>query len=267
MLVKPESSLVIPLRACGFNQVQMRPIHNLKNQKQSASALNRGDKKFEWTSKAQISLLKEESEIFQQEPVLLESKMLRKNTNVERNNNKIFMVLNSNIYSIRSYVDFNTQQTEFISMRYLSVSPPFILQNLVPAPITLFFKNILRKTNTKSINKGGQQDREFKDPQLYDLDLKHNSQQQILFLNPFGNFDLSLVIPGYEETSFVSFKEQKDEDFGICENIKQQHYLRALFTEEENLNLDAKAATDEKLEEEGGGGPPKSSSSKFRFIK
>lgn len=82
--------------------------------------------------------------------------MLRKNTNVERNNNRIFMVLNSNIYSIRSYVDFNTQQTEFISMRYLSVSPPFILQNLVPAPITLFFKNILRKTNTKSINKGSQ---------------------------------------------------------------------------------------------------------------
>jgi hypothetical protein len=64
MLVKPESSIVIPLRACGFNQVQMRPIHNLKNQKQSASALNRGDKKFEWTSKAQISLQKEESEIF-----------------------------------------------------------------------------------------------------------------------------------------------------------------------------------------------------------
>jgi hypothetical protein len=57
---------------------------------------------------------------------MLESKMLRKNTNVERNNNKIFMVVNSNIYSIRSYVDFNTEQTEFISMRYLSISPPFI---------------------------------------------------------------------------------------------------------------------------------------------
>ena len=45
MMVKPESSIVIPLRACGFNQVQMRPIHNLKK----LSALNRGDKKFEWT--------------------------------------------------------------------------------------------------------------------------------------------------------------------------------------------------------------------------
>lgn len=120
----------------------MRPIHNLKK---NASALNRGDKKFEWTQKATISLQIEESEIFEQQPVILESKMLRKNTSVERNNNKVFMVVNSNIYSIRSYVDFNTQQTEFISMRYLSISPPFIFQNLIPAPITLFFKNIMRK--------------------------------------------------------------------------------------------------------------------------
>ena len=35
--------------------------------------------------------------------------MLRKNTLMERNNNKIYMVINANIYSIRSYVDFNTQ--------------------------------------------------------------------------------------------------------------------------------------------------------------
>ena len=55
----------------------MRPIHNLKNYKQTAGALNRGDKKFEWTQKAQISLKIEESEIFEQQPVILESKMLR----------------------------------------------------------------------------------------------------------------------------------------------------------------------------------------------
>lgn len=79
--------------------------------------------------------------------------MLRKNTNVERNNNKVFMVLNANTYSIRSYVDFNTQQTEFISMRYLSISSPFIFQNLIPAPISLFFKNISRKVNNHSLKK------------------------------------------------------------------------------------------------------------------
>jgi hypothetical protein len=70
--------------------------------------------------------------------------MLR-NTTIQTNNNKIFMVLTSNIYSIRSFVDFTTQQTEFISMRYLSISPPFTFQNLIPAPITLLFKNIIRK--------------------------------------------------------------------------------------------------------------------------
>ena len=62
---------------------------------------------------------------------------------------------------------------------------------------------------------------EFQDPQLYDLDLKHNSQLQILFLSPLANFDLSLVIPGYDQTNFVSFKENGDEDFKICEDLKK----------------------------------------------
>ena len=78
--------------------------------------------------------------------------MLRKNTSFEQNNNRVFLVLNSNTYSIRSYVDFNTQQTEYISMRYLSISPPFVFQNLIPAPITMFFRNILRKADQKSSN-------------------------------------------------------------------------------------------------------------------
>jgi hypothetical protein len=40
-------------------------------------------------------------------------------------------------------------------------------------------------------------------------------------LNPLGNFDLAMVIPGYEQTNFVHFKENKDEDFIVCEDIKQ----------------------------------------------
>ena len=157
--------------------------------------------------------------------------MLRKNTTSRRpltpeqleamcDYHKIFMVLNANTYSIRSYVDFNTQQTEFISMRYLSISSPFIFQNLIPAPISLFFKNISRKINNQSLKKQhkGQykEEKEFKDPQVYDLDIKHNSQLQILFLNPLGNFDLSLVIPGFDQTDFVAFKANNDEDMKIC---------------------------------------------------
>lgn len=52
------------------------------------------------------------------------------------------MVLNANIFNRRGFIDFNTQQTEFIQIRYLSVSPPFVFKNLVPIPITLFFKNL-----------------------------------------------------------------------------------------------------------------------------
>jgi len=34
--------------------------------------------------------------------------MLRKKSKLERYNNKVYMVVNTNSYSIRSYVDFNT---------------------------------------------------------------------------------------------------------------------------------------------------------------
>lgn len=119
------------------------------------------------------------------------------------------MVLNSNTYSIRSYVDFNTQQTEFISLRYISISSPFIFQNLIPAPITLLFKNISRQISIspslKSMDhlSASSAKKDFNDRQTYDLDIKHNSQLQILFLNPLGNFDLSMVVPGYEQTNFI----------------------------------------------------------------
>lgn len=35
--------------------------------------------------------------------------MTRNNFIVDRNNNQVFFALNSNTYSIRSYIDFNTQ--------------------------------------------------------------------------------------------------------------------------------------------------------------
>jgi len=61
---------------------------------------------------------------------------------------------------------------------------------------------------------------------LYDLDLKHNSQQQILFLNPLGNFDLAMVIPGYEKSNFMAFKDKNDEDKIVCDEIKQYNHLK-----------------------------------------
>lgn len=70
--------------------------------------------------------------------------MSRNNRIVDRNNNQVFFVLNSNTYSIRSFIDFNTQLTEFISLRYLSITAPFTMQNLIPVPITMLFKDIVR---------------------------------------------------------------------------------------------------------------------------
>jgi len=62
MLAKPETSVTIPLRACGFNQVKMRPIPKSRD----PGTLSRGDKKFEWTDIVPVSLYKEEDEIFEQ---------------------------------------------------------------------------------------------------------------------------------------------------------------------------------------------------------
>jgi uncharacterized surface anchored protein len=62
----------------------------------------------------------------------------------DKQNNQAFFVLNSNTYSIRSFMDFNTQQTDFVSLRYLSVTAPFTIQNLVPLDVTMLFKNIVR---------------------------------------------------------------------------------------------------------------------------
>jgi hypothetical protein len=125
--------------------------------------------------------------------------MSRNNRIVDRNNNQVFFVLNSNTYSIRSFIDFNTQQTEFISLRYLSVTAPFTIQNLIPVPITMLFKDIVRQ--------------DLKDKQLYDMELKHNSSLQVLYLNPLGNFDFSLAIPGFKQSNFMPFKLETEEDF------------------------------------------------------
>ena len=71
----------------------------------------------------------------------------------------------------------------------------------------MLFKNIERLSDNQKA-KNGQKDR-----QMYDLELRHNSSLQVLYLNPLGNFDFSLAIPGYDHSNFVKFKlEQEEED-------------------------------------------------------
>ena len=54
---------------------------------------------------------------------------------------------------------------------------------------------------------------------MYELELKHNSSLQVLYLNPLGNFDFSLAIPGYEHSNFVKLKLQSDSDYELCSEL------------------------------------------------
>ena len=69
------------------------------------------------------------------------------------------------------------------------------------------------------------------DKQLYDLELRHNSSLQVLYLNPLGNFDFSLAIPGYQHSNYVKFKLESDEDFELCTDLSQSNYISSGFAE------------------------------------
>jgi hypothetical protein len=56
------------------------------------------------------------------------------------------------------------------------------------------------------------------DRQLYNLELRHNSSMQLLYLNPLGNFDFSLAIPGFEHSNYVKFKIEGEDDYKLAEN-------------------------------------------------
>jgi hypothetical protein len=133
------------------------------------------------------------------------------------NNNHIYFVLNANTYSIRSFIDFNTQQTEFFSLRYLSITAPYTVQNLIPVPITMIFKNIERESQNET------------DSQLYDLSFKHNSSLQVLYLNPLGNFDFSVAIPGFQQSNYMPFKLESDDDYQLSTDLLHKNYIEAGF--------------------------------------
>ena len=137
--LKPEQSLMIPLRACGFDHVRMRPYLATQSSKDASSSI------FDWTDTVAVSLLQDDREIFERKPMVMMAKVAKTLDRHQRHNNRVFFMLNANVYSIRSFIDFNTQQTEFISLKYLSISPPFTLQNLLPVTLFLQFKNIIRE--------------------------------------------------------------------------------------------------------------------------
>lgn len=50
--------------------------------------------------------------------------------------------------------------------------------------------------------------------------MKMNSSIQTLSLNPLGNFDLSLCIPGFDSSPYVSLKKEGDDD--LYEQVNQE---------------------------------------------
>jgi hypothetical protein len=65
--IKPEQSIMIPLRACTFDQVCIRPYIIGAHSKESAI--------FDWTEKVDVSLLQDDREIFEKKPILMVSKI------------------------------------------------------------------------------------------------------------------------------------------------------------------------------------------------
>ena len=103
MVIKPEQAVIIPLKACGFEQVKMRPLMLGRDNVLYKDSL------YEWTNTVSMSLLQVDREIFEKKPVVMVSKVATNKDMAQRNNNRLFFILNANVYSIRSFIDFNTQ--------------------------------------------------------------------------------------------------------------------------------------------------------------
>ena len=75
---------------------------------------------------------------------------------------------------------------------------------------------------------------------MYDLELKHNSSLQVLYLDSLGNFDFSLAIPGYDHSNFVKLKLEREEDYELCSDLSQSNYLDSVGLGNDVLNLNHK---------------------------
>ena len=76
MVIKAEQSIMIPLKACTFDQVRMRPLPPGKNEGVTMT-LNRAmsDSIFDWTDRVDMCLLQDDREIFEKKPVVMVSKI------------------------------------------------------------------------------------------------------------------------------------------------------------------------------------------------
>jgi len=87
--------------------------------------------------------------------------------------------------------------------------------------MSLFFSNIVREIGFERENvKKNKHDKHH-----YNMELKMNSSNQTLLLNSFGNFDLSICIPGYDRSTFIPLKGDDDEDLLIVEQNEQTAYI------------------------------------------
>ena len=64
---------------------------------------------FDWTDTVEVSLLQDDREIFERKPMVMVSKINMLQDRSQKHNNRLFFMLNANVYSIRSFIDFNTQ--------------------------------------------------------------------------------------------------------------------------------------------------------------
>ncbi len=61
------------------------------------------------------------------------------------------------------------------------------------------------------------------------MEMKMNSSTQTLFLNPFGNFDISICIPGYDNSDFMPLKIEGEEDYQLFDKVEQENYIQQMF--------------------------------------
>ena len=73
------------------------------------------------------------------------------------------------------------------------------------------------------------------DPNTYKLEMKMNSSIQTLSLSAFGNYELSVCIPGFESSSFVPLKAEGDDDYEI--STEPDNYVRNMFESDINTDL------------------------------
>ena len=46
----------------------------------------------------------------------------------------------------------------------------------------------------------------------------HNSALQLMYLNPLGNFDFALAIPGFDHSNYVDFKVTGEDDCKLVQD-------------------------------------------------